>query len=452
MTVIGVLYLYTNQYDSYRFMTKKPAKPEAKNQPESEEPTKVVLKQRVRKMKIMSKHPFAVPFITVIALIFISLTAYLVARGTNNLPPIQDAKIVIISHDHQKQIVPSKNNTVGELITKLKINLNHGDVVEPALNTKINQDQFRINIYRAVPVQIVDGDQKSATFSAAKTPRAIAQQAGTTLYPEDLTVRIPVTNFLESGAIGEQVVVDRATPVEVDLYGTPVTLRTHADTVGELVKEKGIKLEPKDQIVPALNTPIVPNQKVAFVRTGSKTITVTEDIATPVQNISDPSLAYGTTAVRQAGSPGQQVVTYTIQLVNNVETARTVVQKVVTKAPVTQIAVVGTSLSGIKGDMALAGIVPSEYAAADYIISRESGWCPTKAQGQYGGCPAFSGSVPSYGGYGLCQSTPGSKMVSAGADWMTNPVTQLRWCTGYAKSRYGGWNQAYAHWLTAHSW
>jgi hypothetical protein len=181
-------------------------------------------------------------------------------------------------------------------------------------------------------------------------------------------------------------------------------------------------------------------------------VTVTEDISMPVQSIPDGTLAYGTSAVRQQGSPGQQVVTYQVSLNNNVETGRSILQKVVTRQPVTQIVVTGTSLSGIKGDMALAGIAPGDYNYADYIISRESGWCPTKAQGQYGGCPPFSGSVPSYGGYGLCQSTPGGKMASAGADWATNPVTQLRWCSGYAHSRYGSWGAAYSHWVSYHNW
>src|SRR5206468_3396393 len=139
-------------------------------------------------------------------------------------------------------------------------------------------------------------------------------------------------------------------------------------------------------------------------------------------------------------------------LKDNIETGRTLIQKVVAKQPVTQIVVVGSSLSGIKGDMALAGIAPSDYQYADYIISRESGWCPTKAQGQYGGCPPYAGSVPSYGGYGLCQSTPGSKVATAGGDWATNPVTQLRWCSGYAIGRYGSWAAAYSHWVANHNW
>lgn len=39
----------------------------------------------------------------------------------------------------------------------------------------------------------------------------------------------------------------------------------------------------------------------------------------------------------------------------------------------------------------------------------------------------------SSGAYGIPQALPGSKMSSAGADWRTNPVTQIRWGLGYIK-------------------
>ncbi len=40
--------------------------------------------------------------------------------------------------------------------------------------------------------------------------------------------------------------------------------------------------------------------------------------------------------------------------------------------------------------------------------------------------------------YGLPQALPGTKMKSAGPDWETNPITQIRWMIGYLKGRYGG--------------
>jgi hypothetical protein len=44
---------------------------------------------------------------------------------------------------------------------------------------------------------------------------------------------------------------------------------------------------------------------------------------------------------------------------------------------------------------------------------------------------------PMSGAYGIPQSLPGDKMASAGADWQTNPATQIKWGLGYIKTVYG---------------
>lgn len=96
-----------------------------------------------------------------------------------------------------------------------------------------------------------------------------------------------------------------------------------------------------------------------------------------------------------------------------------------------------------------AGIAESDWPAVDYIVSHESGWCQYKWEGE-GYCPP--GYAETYSeenqhvGYGLCQSTPAIKMASAASDWRNNAVTQLKWCSAYAQSRYGGWQAAQAHW------
>ena len=60
---------------------------------------------------------------------------------------------------------------------------------------------------------------------------------------------------------------------------------------------------------------------------------------------------------------------------------------------------------------------------------------------------------PSSGAYGIPQSLPASKMVSAGPDWKTNPATQIRWGLDYIKQSYGSpcgalsfWNAQSPHW------
>ncbi|MBC7546311.1 DUF348 domain-containing protein [Candidatus Saccharibacteria bacterium] len=395
-------------------------------------------KKRVVGIKKASRHPYAVPIFTFLVLLVVTAGFFVITNATHDPIVTKDSRIVIISQGGKQQIVPSRADTVGVLLAKLNISLDEGDVVEPAKSTKIDQNQFRINIYRAVPVMIVDGTTKTFTFSAATTARSIAQQSNKDLYSEDIVQTDPATDFLKTGAIGKEVVIDRSTPITVNLYGTQIATRTHADTIADYLKQNNIKLAKDDQVSPAANTPISAKTQLFITRNGIKIESVTEPIAMPQQIISDGSLAYGTSATRQAGTAGEQVTTYQNQTRNGVVVGRSVLQTVVTKQPVTEIVVRGTNIGGIKGDMALAGISPDDYTYADYIISHESGWNPGASNGS--------------GAFGLCQALPGSKMASAGADWATNPVTQLKWCAGYAQGRYGSWAAAYNYWISHRNW
>ena len=58
---------------------------------------------------------------------------------------------------------------------------------------------------------------------------------------------------------------------------------------------------------------------------------------------------------------------------------------------------------------------------------------------------------PTSSAYGIPQALPGSKMASAGADWATNPATQIRWGLGYIQDRYGSPCSAWAH-SQANNW
>lgn len=105
-----------------------------------------------------------------------------------------------------------------------------------------------------------------------------------------------------------------------------------------------------------------------------------------------------------------------------------------------------------------AGIPQNFWRAVEYINTKESQWCPTRWQGYHGPCldyyeEAYPGAESDTSkGYGLCQSTPANKMAAAGADWRTNPVTQLKWCQMHADSHHGGWGNAYAYHLANGNW
>jgi len=73
-----------------------------------------------------------------------------------------------------------------------------------------------------------------------------------------------------------------------------------------------------------------------------------------------------------------------------------------------------------------------QYDCLELLWDRESRW-------------NVSATNPSSGAYGIPQSLPGDKMASAGADWQTNPTTQIEWGLGYIEARYGSPCGAWAH-------
>ncbi|MFD9395536.1 transglycosylase SLT domain-containing protein [Streptomyces sp. NPDC060000] len=81
------------------------------------------------------------------------------------------------------------------------------------------------------------------------------------------------------------------------------------------------------------------------------------------------------------------------------------------------------------------GMVPSgQFQCFSNIVDHESTW-------NYQAVNASSGA------YGLVQAYPGSKMSSAGADWRTNPATQIKWGLNYMNDRYGSPCDAWNFWL-----
>lgn len=413
---------------------------------------------RWQRFKRWHEHPFGIPIAVFLGLVLVSGLALLILALTHKTTTFRPDTnyIAIIKHDGETQTVPTNQPTVGKLLHKLGIPISKKDRVEPSLDTLIQQDNLRINIYRAVPVTIVDGAQTITTYSAAATPRSIVESAGMTLYAEDAVTAEPAANIVAQQSVAERIVINRAVPVTLNVYGAVLSLRTHDTTVRQLLHDRGVKLRSQDTVIPTIDTPITANMQIFVNRKGTQIVTETQAIPAPVQTVTDNSLSFGTTAVRQQGSPGTQVLTYQVNTVNGVETGRTLLQSITTVQPVPQIIARGQAVS-IPADkqavMAQAGIAASDYKYVDYIASHEGGWCPTKIQGHHD-CPQYmsASDVPAYGGYGIFQATPGSKMASAGSDWATSAVTQIRWATGYAVGRYGSWAGAYNHWVASHNW
>lgn len=92
----------------------------------------------------------------------------------------------------------------------------------------------------------------------------------------------------------------------------------------------------------------------------------------------------------------------------------------------------GTAKALALGMVAARGWGQGEFDCLAALWQKESGWNHFALN-------------RSSGAYGIPQSLPGEKMASAGADWATNPATQITWGLGYIEARYGTPCAAWGH-------
>ncbi len=343
-----------------------------------------------------------------------------------------DKRIVSIFADGEKQTIITDKTNVRNVLEHAEVEIHPKDLVEPALDANISSELFKINIYRARPYIIVDGGKERGVLSAYQSPKLIAEDAGVKVYPEDKLEMDQISNIVEETMLGQRIKIVRATPVTLNLYGEEASYRTHAKTVGEVMDEKEIVLSQGDVLAPGREQVIKSGLKIHVIGVSGDVIAVEEPIQHQVENVYDSSMDAGTSRVEKAGHDGRKLVTYRIILHNSVEVGREEIQSVTLEEPEPGVLVVGTKSADPSGnavigqEMAAArGWVGDEWGCLYQLWLHESGW--NHLTSNYGGS----------GAYGIPQALPGSKMSSAGADWATNPRTQITWGIGYITGRYG---------------
>ena len=230
--------------------------------------------------------------------------------------------------------------------------------------------------------------------------------------------------------------IERANDYHLNINGQISSRKAQSTSVGEILEELGHETEDIAYIRPLLNQIVEednsivvyysqPNQEIVI-----ETKTVYED-----EELIEKEFVYQLIYNLQSGQIAER---------NLIE------EYVIDQSPINPQVIGGQTISSSHrvGDLSdeqrawltTAGVDSSDWFYVDYIIFRESRW--RYWIWNYQGSSA----------YGLCQALPASKMSSFGEDYMTNPVTQLKWCNWYAADRYGGWNAAYEFWLANHWW
>jgi uncharacterized protein YabE (DUF348 family) len=314
------------------------------------------------------------------ALIFLVLfTVFSVSGVTHaqNNGGMQDDHLITIHDRGNVKVILTKASTIGEAIKDASIPIDKNDLIEPAASQKLVASNYQVNIYRARPVLIIDGDIRQKIITPYQTAEQITTSAGMVLYPEDITTINRVDNLTEGA--GLQLTIKRATAFEFTLYGKTSTVRTQATTIGGMLTEKGIKLSKDDRVLPSLDTKIISGLAVRVWREGKQTITTEEPIDFQIEKIQDADQNVGYLDVTTPGVNGLRNVTYEIVIQDGKEVSRKEIASLTIKQPVEQVEVVGAKLA-FSGNFA---------AALAKLRSCEGGYNSWNPAGPYYGAYQF---------------------------------------------------------------
>ena len=307
-------------------------------------------------------------------------------------------KLVTIYDRGAEKTIVTKARTIREALKLAKFSIDERqDVVEPSLDSEMVAEKYSINIFRARPITIVDGNKRLKVTTAEQTPALIAKAAGIEVFEEDKTTLSNSDNMAVDGA-NMVMKIDRASMVNFVLYGKESVIRTHAKTVGELLKEKNIDPKKGDTLSVDRSAKIIPGMKIELWRNGKQTITAEEDVKFEVEKVQDANRDSGYREVKQAGENGKKNVTYEIEMKNGVEVSRKEIASVITKEPKKQVEIVGT-----KSSTSFSGSFSEALAR---LRSCEGSYTSNTGNGYYGAYQFDKRTWGNYGGYELASDAP----------------------------------------------
>lgn len=205
------------------------------------------------------------------------------AENENGIYEEAEEHFVTFYDDGQKLTVKTTARTVKEALDKAGYMVATTDKVEPALDTRIDRDNFFINIYRSHPALVKVGLNEKYIMTASSDPKTILKEAGIIVYDGDEIRVVENAYFLETGV---------AMVYEV-------------------------------------------------VRNGANAVTVETEIPFETEEEVDYNLAPGQKEVKQLGEVGLKVSNYEVLYVDGEEVSRELVSESIVREPVKKIVAVG---------------------------------------------------------------------------------------------------------------
>ena len=352
--------------------------------------------------------------------VLLGVAALVVALALGGGTYAATGKTVTITVDGQQQEVSTHAGSVEGALESAGLSVSEHDVLAPAGDTEIS-DGSQIALERGRLLTLtIDGQQRQVWTTATTVEEALAelgQNPGAFALSADRGRDIP----LDGLAVSAETIF----AASLSDGGAPAAnLQSSANTVGDLLTEKGLTLGPLDTVSPAAETPLTEGLAVTVTRVAQTTVAEQVPVAQPAdQQVEDANLDEGSTNVTQEGAAGTDQVTYQVTTTNGAETAKTEIARTAVTPAQPRIIAVGTkpvytapssssSSSGSSSASTSTGSSSSSSSSAAPASSGSSGinwdgiancestnnWSINTGNGYYGGLQFDLGTWASGGG------------------------------------------------------
>jgi uncharacterized protein YabE (DUF348 family) len=237
-------------------------------------------------------------------------------------------KTVTLDIDGSPMKVSTMKSRVIDVVHENGLTVGERDDLYPAGDQQVHQADT-IVLRRSRPLEVsMDGHESRQVWTTASTVDEALQQlsmADSAPAAASRSSRLPLA--------GMELPVVSPKNVHIDDGGVMADRHLAAPTVEALLAAAGAPLQQADKVVPAPMTPVTEGMTVVVTRIRMDKATQRVPLPPAPQKIPDPTMNMSRQVVEDAGTPGEQDVTFAVSFVNGVETGRLpVANEVVTPA------------------------------------------------------------------------------------------------------------------------
>jgi uncharacterized protein YabE (DUF348 family) len=261
------------------------------------------------------------------------------------------APVVGVAANGQTYLVRAPVAAPAGLLTPLGLSLGPGDTLwadglplpadQAAHEAALPAWPHVVSLHRAVPILVVDGDGAPLSLrTAARTVGEMLAEQGLALYVGDVVdppLDTPITPALV-------IRLDRSQPVLIQADGQSLPARIHAATVGAALAEAGVALIGEDYAVPAESQPLPVDGLIRVVRVREEILTAQTLIPYDTTYQPLPEVEIDTVYQVQAGAPGVLRTLTRVRYENGVEVNRASEAEALVSSPVSQVIGYGTQI------------------------------------------------------------------------------------------------------------